>query len=86
MSSEHQIHEKNVKRFQAACAWALMLLVSDLPDIFCTQIFNHVPKWLFWGKVGLMLLFLGLSLLCKALRPLWQFAVFLAVFFLALAA
>ena len=74
------------KRSLVISAWALMLLVSDLPDIFCVQFFKHVPKWLFWGKVGLLLLFLGLSLLCKALRPLQQFAAFLAVFFLALAA
>ena len=73
------------KRTLVLSAWVLMLLVSDLPDIFCTQIFKHVPKGLFWGKVGLLLLFLGLSLLCKTLRPLRQFAVFLAVFFLALA-
>jgi membrane protease YdiL (CAAX protease family) len=86
MISEHQIPDKNGKRFLIVCAWALMLLVSDLPDIFCTLIFKHVPRGLFWGKVGLLLLFLGLSLLGKALRPLRQFAVFLVVFFLALAA
>jgi membrane protease YdiL (CAAX protease family) len=86
MSSENQFRDKNGKRFLIACAWALMLLVSDLPDIFCTQFFSHVPKWLFWGKVGLLLLFLGLSLLYKTLRPLRQYAAFLAVFFLALAA
>jgi len=74
------------KKFLEATAWALMLLISDLPDIVCVQLSLPIPQWLFWGKVSLMVMFLGLCLLHKQLRPLGQFAGVMAVFYLALAA
>lgn len=65
-------------------AWAAMLSISDLPDILSKVIVGEVPRWLFWGKIGLLALFLGLTLAWRLIRPLWQYGSVLLVFFLTL--
>jgi membrane protease YdiL (CAAX protease family) len=67
-----------------AAAWALMLLVSDLPDILCKAFFGPIPAWLSWAKVGALVVGLALCLLWEKLRPLRQYTVVLLVLFLAL--
>jgi hypothetical protein len=61
-----------------------MLVVSDLPDMLITWMGGTIPAWLFWGKTGVLAGFLVLTLLWKAIRPLWHYAVALLVLFLAL--
>ena len=73
------------KRTLQITAWAAMLIVSDLPDMLITWLGGSIPAWMFWAKAGCLALFLGLTLLWKAIRPLWQYAVVLLVLFLALA-
>jgi hypothetical protein len=65
-------------------AWGLILLISDLPDVLWNAVTGEVPGWLFWGKVGMLGASLALCLLWKRLRPLWQFASVMLVFYLAL--
>jgi hypothetical protein len=65
-------------------AWATMLVISDLPDILSKVIVGEVPRWLFWGKTGLLALFLGLTLVWRLIRPLWQYSSVLLVFLLTL--
>lgn len=74
----------NTQRTLTLTAWTAMLLVSDLPDILITWMGGTIPAWIFWAKVGFLAAFLGLTLLWKAIRPLWQYGVVLLVLFLAL--
>lgn len=67
-------------------AWLLMLLVSDFPDILVNRLGGSLPDGAAWYKIAIPILFLMLCLAWKALRPLWQFGVVLAVFSLLSAA
>ena len=51
-----------------------MLVVSDLPDMIITWLGGAIPTWIFWTKAGFLAVFLGLTLLITAIRPLWQYA------------
>ncbi len=72
------------KRTLPIVAWATMLVVSDLPDMIITWLGGSIPTWIFWAKAGFLAVFLGLTLLIKAIRPLWQYAVIFLTLFLAL--
>lgn len=65
-------------------AWAVILIVSDLPDIVIKWMGGEIPSWMFWAKATFLALFLGLTLLVKGLRPLWQYGAALLTLFLAL--
>ena len=67
-------------------AWALILLISDLPDVAWNAFLGAVPSWLFWAKVCLLVISLLACLLWRPIRPLWQFSFVFAIFYLALAA
>lgn len=60
------------------------MVVSDLPDVILTWLHLEVPPWIFWAKAGFLAVFLGLTLLVKAIRPLWQYAAIFLTLFLAL--
>ncbi len=64
-------------------AWAAILLISDVPDIVWHSLSGQVPKWLFWSKVAALGFLLGICLIWKRIRPLWQFAVVMLAFYLA---
>jgi hypothetical protein len=51
-------------------AWVLILLVSDLPDILWNKFTEQTPEWLFWGKVGIIPVVLGLCYIWNRIRPL----------------
>ncbi|MBN1370910.1 MAG: CPBP family intramembrane metalloprotease [Anaerolineaceae bacterium] len=72
------------KRTLTIVAWAAMLVVSDLPDILITWLGGTIPTWIFWAKAGFLAVFLGLTLLIKAIRPLWQYALIFLTLFVAL--
>jgi membrane protease YdiL (CAAX protease family) len=72
------------KAWLAGVAWAVMLLVSDLPEIVGHHAGAKLPAGLAWAKLGLLLLFLGLTLAWRALRPLLGYAVVLSALFAAL--
>ncbi len=71
-------------RFLKVTAWAVMLAVSDLPDIIITWAGGTLPGWLFWAKAGFLAAFLVITLLWKALHPLRQYLLVLWVLFAAL--
>ena len=67
---------------QLILAWVGMLIISSLPDIFFQYLTGQVPPWIDQAKLALSVLFLGLVLVWKRVRPLWQYALVLLVFFL----
>lgn len=71
------------RRFLILLAWAVMLLVSDLPNIVWDRLINGEPSWLLWGKVGLLIIFFMLCLVWKKIRPLLQYAAIFLVFYLS---
>lgn len=73
--------ERHIRR---AVAWAAMLAVSDLPDIILAWLGVPVPPWMFAAKAVLLAVFLGLTLLSRALRPLGQYALALFTLYAAL--
>jgi len=72
------------KRTLILVAWIVMLTVSDLPDILITWLGGTIPAWIFWAKAGFLAAFLVLTLVWKALRPLWQYVAIFLTLFLAL--
>jgi membrane protease YdiL (CAAX protease family) len=76
-------HHKS-RRILILTAWAVMLVVSDLPDILITIMGGIIPDWIFWAKTGILSVFLILTLSWKVIRPLWQYAVIFLTLFLAL--
>jgi membrane protease YdiL (CAAX protease family) len=74
---------KTGKGLYLIVAWAITLLVSQLPDILYKELSGNLPAWLFGAKVGLILVLLFVSIAWKRLRALWLFfAVLLAVYVL----
>jgi len=65
-------------------AWAVMLIVSDLPDVLITWLGGTVPSWMFWAKAAFLAVFFGLTRVLKVIRPLWQYVLALFTLFLAL--
>lgn len=63
-------------------AWVGMLIISSLPDILFQYLTGQVPPWIDHAKLAGSVLFLGLVLSWKRLRPLWQYALVMLVFFL----
>ena len=63
-------------------AWVGMLIISSLPDILFQYLTGQVPPWIDQAKLAGSVLFLGLVLVWKRVRPLWQYALVLLVFFL----
>jgi membrane protease YdiL (CAAX protease family) len=84
VNEEDAVQAKDAHRLLVIIAWVVILAVSDLPDIIWNALAGHVPAPLFWGKVAFLAVFLGMTLLVKALRQLKPLALFLAVFYLAL--
>jgi hypothetical protein len=64
-------------------AWAITLLISQLPDILFKELTGDLPAWLYGVKIGLVVALLLVSISWKGLRALWLFfSVLLAVFLL----
>ena len=64
-------------------AWMITLGISLLPDILLREATGSLPAWLYWGKVGLIVLLLLVSMIWRRIRSLRQFfAVLLAVYLL----
>jgi len=70
-------------RLVVFCLWAVLLLVSDLPNILLVNWQGADPGWLPWAKIGLLLGLLMLCRLWEAIRAAWKFAFVFLVFLLA---
>ena len=73
---------KSKDSVQLILAWVGMLIISSLPDIFFQYLTGQVPPSIDQAKLAGSVLFLGLVLVWKRVRPLWQYALVLLVFFL----
>ena len=58
-------------------AWTVVLLVSDLPDAVWHAVGGVIPEWLFWVKVGELLVVITLSRVWKRWHSLRPFFVLL---------
>ena len=72
------------RRTMILIAWAVMLVVSDLPDILIATLGGSIPPWILWAKAGFLAAFLALTLAWKFVRPLWQYAMVFLVLYLSL--
>ena len=62
-------------------AWIIMLLVSTLPNIIFTELFKQATPWLFWAKLGLLAVLIGVSCFWHVLTPLRKYLWVLAAIF-----
>ena len=53
-------------------AWVGMLIISSLSDILSQYLTGQVPAWIDQAKLAGSVLFLGIVLAWKRIRPLWQ--------------
>lgn len=65
-------------------AWAVMLIVSDLPDMLVIWLGGAVPPWMFWAKAAFLAACFVVTRMIKIIRPLWQYVLALFTLFLAL--
>lgn len=72
-------------RALTAVAWLVTIAISLAPDIACLTIAHTQPTWLTAAKAGLLLVLALGAALWKPLRPLRNFFVAMAAFFLLFA-
>jgi membrane protease YdiL (CAAX protease family) len=76
-----QTNSKDGTKIIILIAWIVTLLVSLLPDILFRELTGSLPTWVFWVKIGIIVVLLSTSLFWARLRPLRLFfAVLLAVY------
>ena len=68
-------------RFLIPAAWAIMLVVSILPNALLHELADGSPAWLGWAKIGLLAGLAVTTLFWQALRPLRNFIVLLVAIF-----
>lgn len=62
--------------------WAIVLLVSQLPDIILKELTGTLPVWIYVAKVGVIAAVLLLTLVWERMRALWLFAAILLLVYL----
>jgi hypothetical protein len=75
--------EKKSKSLAVIFAWAVILLISDLPNILIVKFAGVDPPWTVWAKIGILVVSLVLCFSIKTIGPLWKFAFVFLVFYLA---
>jgi hypothetical protein len=63
--------------------WLVTLLASTLPDAIWHQFVGPTPRWLFWGKAGLLVVFIILGWTWKRIQPLRSYFILLFINILA---
>jgi membrane protease YdiL (CAAX protease family) len=71
------------KRFVTVVAWAIMLVVSVLPNALLHELAGGSPPWLSWAKIGLLIALGVAALFWPALRPLRGFILILLAIFVS---
>ena len=64
--------------------WSLVLLASDLPNAIWEALLGEPPTWLFWAKIGLLLVLILISLVWKPIQIVRPYFFLLLVLMLAL--
>ena len=64
--------------------WAVVFLVSDLPNAIWQAVCGEPPAWLFWAKIGLLLAIILISLVWKPIQTVRPYFVLLLVLMLSL--
>ncbi|MFZ5916501.1 MAG: CPBP family intramembrane glutamic endopeptidase [Chloroflexota bacterium] len=70
-------------RLLVGSAWAIMLLVSLLPNILWHELAGGDTRWLFGVKVALLAVLVVITFFWKPIRPLRNFILLLLVIYLA---
>jgi membrane protease YdiL (CAAX protease family) len=65
-------------------AWSIVLLASDLPNAIWQSLLGEPPAWLFWAKIGLLLVIILISLVWKPIQIVRPYFFLLLVLMLAL--
>lgn len=84
LDDKHPSPGSSRTRLLVFSAWASILLLSDLPEIAWKTLFGQIPGRLLWAKLGVLVVFLGLCLAWRRIRPLWPYAFVMLVFYAAL--
>jgi CAAX protease family protein len=64
--------------------WAIVLLVSDLPNAIWQAVLGEPPPWLFWVKISLLLVIILISLVWRPIQMVRSYFFLLLVLMLAL--
>lgn len=64
--------------------WSIVLLASDLPNAIWQSLLGEPPAWLFWAKIGLLLVLILISLVWKPIQIVRPYFFLLLVLMLAL--
>jgi membrane protease YdiL (CAAX protease family) len=64
--------------------WAVVLLVSDLPNAIWQAVSGEPPAWLFWAKIGLLLVIILISLAWKRIQIVRLYFILLLVLMMSL--
>jgi membrane protease YdiL (CAAX protease family) len=65
-------------------AWSIVLLASDLPNAIWQSLLGEPLAWLFWAKIGLLLVLILISLVWKPIQIVSPYFFLLLVLMLAL--
>ncbi len=64
--------------------WAVVLLVSDLPNAIWQALIGEPPAWLFWVKIGFLVVLILISLAWKPIQRVRPYFFLLLVLMLSL--
>ncbi len=64
--------------------WAVVLLVSDLPNAIWQAVCGEPPVWLFWAKIGLLSVIILISLAWKPIQIVRPYFILLLVLMMSL--
>ncbi|MBN2393232.1 MAG: CPBP family intramembrane metalloprotease [Anaerolineae bacterium] len=70
-------------RLLLPAAWAIMLVLSMLPNALFHELASGSPAWLSWAKIGLLVVLSAAAFLWKSLRPLRNFLLLLLAIFVS---
>ncbi len=78
------IASKPIFRMPVLITWAVVLLVSDLPNAVWQAVAGEPPYWLFWLKISLLVIGIGAGQLWKPLQVVRTYFFLLLVLMLSL--
>ncbi len=76
--------QKNRISYISLLTWAVVLLVSDLPNAIWQAVGGEPQSWLFWAKIGLLLALVLAGLMWKPIKVLRSYFLLLMILMLAL--